>query len=669
MTTPASALDIDSSPEVSPRRSWRTDSSRPTDPPVPELGRTRSSSRRSRRPVTSTQPRPRRGPTDAGTPPSRPADARGRSAPPIPARDRSPLDTERRPTASQAPSRQPSATRDLGRITRTIHQVPASSRASSPHRTRAPPTQCLGPQAPSGPASSPRRSRAAAPQPLRPVPAPVPLAPLPQPGISAPETRSLLRSPSPQPGTSTGLRGTPFQPSLLRGSSESTLTAPTPPRATRRPRSPSPPVQFMGPPPSRRQRSPATVTQRSRPTETLMRTPPRLSPEAFEVPRTPGHFSSPEVDTGLDLTRLHRSLAPDTDSVEDDPEWDRFSTSTVPAPVPPAQLPSADTPLSWIHIVDLVYQSGLLDASALPASPEPVRSVIGGPQQAAKKKVALPPSPLAAASLPSAMRSCWGGNWSSHAQHQPPPPNAALHPGPSTWVPEFRTRFHAGPGMDLRPARLSAREREWAGSAQPPVEHSWLLDIETMARAQLAALSNLEWLFGVYLDSSPRASPVELETVRGFIVRELQHAVNFSGAQIAASTLGRRRAILDPLHNQLSQTTRNWLQLQPVELRTHQGLFGPASALVPDIMRQQPVPRANPPNRRRAGRPQHQQRREPTREPPAPRAPAQTARAPAATYTPTAAAAPAPPRAQNRPRGRGGQQPSARGARGAKQLT
>ena len=173
----------------------------------------------------------------------------------------------------------------------------------------------------------------------------------------------------------------------------------------------------------------------------------------------------------------------------------------------------------------------------------------------------------------------------------------------------------------------------------------------------------------MYLDSSPRASQVELDTVRGFIVRELQHAANFSGAQIAASTLGRRRAILDQLHRQLSQTTRNWLQLQPVGLSTQQGLFWPASALVPDIMRQQPVPRANtqPRDRRRAARPQY--RREATREPPAQAAPAQPTRAPAATYTPTAAAAPAPQRAQNRPRGRGGQQPSARGARGAKQLT
>ena len=658
-------MDGDSSPEVSPRRSWRTDNLRPAAPPDPQPGRTRSSSRRSRRSTASTQPRPRRGHQDSGTPPSRPADTRGRSAPPLPARERSPLvhprDSSRRqrapsPRSTQAPSRQPSAPKpsDLSLLTRTIHQVPSSTRAPSPQRSRAPPTLRSGTQVLPAATASPSRSRAAAPQPLRPLPTPVP-------GVIAQGTRTPPRSPSPQPGTSTGLRGTPFQPYLVRGSSESTLTAPSPSRDYGRPRPPSPKVLFMGPP--------AAVPPRPRPADPPMRTPPRLSPEAFILPRTPGHFSSPEMDQGLDLTRLIRSQIPETDSVGDDePDWDRFSTSTVPAPTQPPQLPNTDTPLSWVHIVDLVYQSGLMDTSALPASPEPVRSVIGGPQQAAKRKVALPPSPLAAASLPSAMRSCWGGNWSSSAQHQPPPPNAALHPGPSTWVPEFRTRFHAGPGLDLRPARLSAREREWAGSAQPPVEHAWLLDIETMARAQLAALSNLEWLFGVYLDSSPRASQVELDTVKGFIVRELQHAVNFSGAQIAASTLGRRRAILDPLQNQLSQTTRNWLQLQPVELRTHQGLFGPASAQVPDLMRQQLAQRPSQPNaRRRAPRPQ--QRREQAREPPAPRAPAQANRAPTATYTPMAAAAPAPPRAQNRSRGRGGQQPSARGARGAKQLT
>ena len=425
----------------------------------------------------------------------------------------------------------------------------------------------------------------------------------------------------------------------------------------------------MGPPPTKTARHTGAIPKRPRPPETLppVHTPPRLLPEVLELPRTPGFYSSPEGDPGLDITRLPRPYPVDTDSVADeDPQWDQYSASTVPA-ASLEQLPSADTPLSWVHVVDLVYRSGFIDTTTLPPSPEPVRSIIGGPQALPKRKQALPPSPLAAASLPAAMRSCWGGTWSSHAQHQPPPPNAALHPGPASWVPEFKYKYHAGPGLDLRPARLSAREKEWAGTAQPPVGHAWLVDIDTMARAQLASLSNLEWLFAIFLDSSPRASPLELDTLRGFIVKELQHATNFSGAQIAAATLGRRQAVLDALQHRLSQTSRNWLQLQPVELRTNNGLFGPASALVPDIMRQQPVPRTNNNNnsRRRAARPQG--RREPAREPRAPQAPPQPARAPAATYTPTAAAAPAPPRAQNRPRGRGGQQPSARGARAPRQ--
>ena len=338
-------------------------------------------------------------------------------------------------------------------------------------------------------------------------------------------------------------------------------------------------------------------------------------------------------------------------------------TSPVRAPLPPAPAPEA--PLGWLDIVELVYQSGLIDTANIPVSPVPVRSVIGGPQATVRRRTALPPSPLASACLPSAMRSCWGGTWSGFATHQPPPPNAALHPGPSAWVPNFQARFHAAPGLDLRPARPSAREREWAGSALPPVDHSWLVDLDTMARAQLAALSNLEWLFGVFVDSSARASPLELDAIKGFIVRELQLAMNFGGAQIAAATLARRQAILDSLQHRLSQTTRNWLQLQPVELRTNAGLFGLASAQVPEILRQQPLPQAPAP-RRRGNR--GQGRRERPREAPAREPAPQPARRPAATYTPAAAAsAPPAPRPQARPRGRGGRQPPARGSQGPKQ--
>ena len=352
------------------------------------------------------------------------------------------------------------------------------------------------------------------------------------------------------------------------------------------------------------------------------------------------------------------------DSTEEDSRWDQFSSVTVAQSIPPApQPPVPEAPLQWTDLVAMIYDSGLIDPATIPETPAPVQSIIGGPQVLERRKTALPPSPLAAAALPAAMRACWGGDWPSYAQHQPPPPNAALHPGPASWVPEFKAKYHAAPGLDLRPARPSAREREWAGTALPPVAHAWLVDIDTMARAQLASLSNLEWLFGVFLDSRQRASPRELDAVRGFIARELQHAMNFGGAQIAAATLGRRQAILDSLQLQLNQTTRNWLQLQPVELRTHQGLFGPASAQVPEIMRQQPVPRPQPPRRRAARGPP---RRDAPREPVAQAAPAAPSRRPAATYTPTAASAPEAEHQPTRTRGRGGRQPSSRGTKGPK---
>lgn len=342
---------------------------------------------------------------------------------------------------------------------------------------------------------------------------------------------------------------------------------------------------------------------------------------------------------------------------ENERPWDQFSDTQ--------DLDSTaaerDAPLTWPHIVQVIYDSGLIDPATLPVSPEPVRSVIGGPVAAEKRRVSLPPSPLTRASLPTAMRSCWGGTWPTSASHQPPPPNAALHPAPATWVPDFRARFHAGPGLDLKPNKLSAREKEWAGTAQPPVDHSWLVDLETMARAQLSSLSNLEWLFGVFMDSQPRATQPELDAIRGFAVRELQNAVFFGGAQIAATTIARRQAILDKLQGTLSQTTRNWLQLQPVELRSHQGLFGPASASVPDIMRQQPV-REPPPRRPAAPRPPA--RKEPAREPAdPPRSEFRAPRRPAATYTPAAAAG---KRKESSAPGRRGRGTSSRGSKASK---
>lgn len=234
------------------------------------------------------------------------------------------------------------------------------------------------------------------------------------------------------------------------------------------------------------------------------------------------------------------------------------------------------------------------------------------------------------------MRSCWGGAWPNSAQHQPPPPNAPLHPGPSKLVPRFKPRFHTGPGFDLKPNKLSAREREWAGSRQPPVDHIWLTDIDVMSRSQLSSLSALEWILGVYFDSVGKASPTQLQALRDFAVKELHQSIDFGGAILASSTLARRKAILDGLGSSLSQNTRNWLQLQPVSLQSSLGMFGPASASVPEIMRQQPVPKQTPaggynrrpqPRATRQDRPRGQARSNASR-----------GRGASSTYTPTAAA-------------------------------
>ena len=533
MTSPASSSrpavidEMDSSPEVSPRRSWRTTSQRPPEFTFQHHGR--SSSLPQPRSSASSHSRSRRVPSPQ--PPPRRSRTRGRSPRPH-TRERSPL---ARPAAT------------------------ATSRVSVHSR--------LGNAAPSpAPARGPVHSRLG-----------TPVIPT-----------------SPQPGTSTGIYRPP--PPLMRipVSSSSTWTAPSPKTAETRPASPEVSARATPARPLLQLQPRTPVPVLPAPPPPVLRTPPRRAVDEsdFELPRTPGNYSSPE----LDLTRHIRLPIADYESTEEDTQWDQFSSVTVAQSVPPVpQVPAPEAPLTWMDLVELVYSSGLIDPSAIPQTPAPVQSLIGGPQAPEKRKSALPPSPLAAACLPAAMRACWGGDWPSYAQHQPPPPNAALHPGPASWVPEFKAKYHAAPGLDLRPARPSAREREWAGTAQPPVAHTWLMDIETMARAQLAALSNLEWLFGVFLDSRRRASPRELDAVRGYIARELQHAMNFGGAQIAASTLGRRQAILDSLQLQLNQTTRNWLQLQLVELRTHQGLFRPDSTQVPEIMHQQPVPRQQPP--------------------------------------------------------------------------
>ena len=188
----------------------------------------------------------------------------------------------------------------------------------------------------------------------------------------------------------------------------------------------------------------------------------------------------------------------------------------------------------------------------------------------------------------------------------------------------------------MKPNRLSAREREWAGSKQPPVDFAWMTDVDTMARAQLSSLSALEWILGVLFDSVDRASPAQLSALKEFAVRELHQSINFGGALLASSTLARRKAILDGLSSVLPQNTRNWLQLQPVGLQSSQGLFGTASAQVPEIIRQlPPPPRPAAPPRRFQPRPAPRERERPR----APyRPPVNRRGRPSATYTPAAAA-------------------------------
>ena len=609
----------DTSPDDSPRRSWRS-SSRASDPPASSSGQSRSARRRRRRSQATSRARSSRDTSPPGESAEVPSSARDRSPTTLSTRGRSP--TSRSDRGRHLADRDRS---DLRAVTRTVvfHD-----------RAQAPSSQ-----------SAARHSD--------------------PPGHSRRSSESTLTASSPalQPGPS-GTQA-PLPPRDLPPAQDLRSQRQPPPAS--RPVVPPPPrdrplIQPLMPPPNSPQeqlRAPAPPG-----------TPPGRAPDDLELPRTPGYFSSPEVESVLDVTRLPRPrhLVQQSPATSDN-QWDRFSTvpETPVRGLPPPPPPVPEAPLSWTDIVELVYQSGLINTADIPASPVPVRSVIGGPQAAAKRRTALPPSPLASACLPAAMRSCWGGPWTGFATHQPPPPNAALHPGPATWVQGFKARYYAAPGLDLRPARPSAREREWTGTHLPPVDHSWVVDLDTMARAQLAALSNLEWLFGIFVDSNARASPLELDAIKGFIVRELQLAMNFGGAQIAAATLARRQAILDSLQHRLSQTTRNWLQLQPVELRTNAGLFGTASAQVPEILRQQPLPQAPAPRRRGLrgqggrGRP-----REAPSQAPAP----QPRRQPAATYTPTAsAAAPAAaaPRPQARPRGRGGRQPPARGSQGPKQ--
>ena len=592
----------ESSPDRSPRRPWRPD---------------RSKSATKRRQGTSSPAR-----RHSASPARHEGPFRARSS--SPPRELSPAERPRRATSSPPGS------------PRQVISPPPVSPGTPPSARRASKSSTKRRRAASSPPGSPPRGISPGDRrsPLPPIQRGSRLVtdPAPSPGVLPfPGTVS-----APKPGGSR-VRPSPL-PSILHGQggrlelTQSTLTATSP--DCHRPAIPRLGLPFAMP---------------GQDSAVPPRTPPRLASPG--IPRTPGYSS----DERPPRARLDCTSQPPVDidlSVPSEAPWDRMSpVSSTRSPTGRGpEDPSQEPPLTWYTIVDTVYASGMVSQQALPASPPPVQSVLGGPPPAKRRRTALPPSPLAAAALDSAMRSCWGGSWPSHLQHQPPPPNAALHPTPSGWVPDFKVRYHAGPGFDLKPARLSAREKEWAGSHQPSVEYSWLNEIDMMARAQLSSVSALEWLLGVLFDSHSRASPAQLQSLREFVSRELTHTANFSGAVIAASTLARRRAILDRL-TALPRTTRNWLQLQPVALDTSQGLFGPASAAVPEILRQQPHPARAAHSQRSAPRASTSYRR-PVEQRAPPSRPG-----PSATYTPSAAREQSAPE----PRPRQSRGPSSKG--------
>ena len=78
-------------------------------------------------------------------------------------------------------------------------------------------------------------------------------------------------------------------------------------------------------------------------------TPPPPGPGDLELPRTPGNYSSPEVEPVLDVTRLPRPRhLPAASPATSDGQWDRWSTAPdTPVRAPPPPPPAQETPLSW----------------------------------------------------------------------------------------------------------------------------------------------------------------------------------------------------------------------------------------------------------------------------------------------------------------------------------
>ena len=212
--------------------------------------------------------------------------------------------------------------------------------------------------------------------------------------------------------------------------------------------------------------------------------------------------------------------------------------------------------------------------------------MIGEPAAPADRPRGLPPAPVVIGAFQAAMEVCWGGSWTNPTYPGPPPAQANTHPGAHAWVREFRPRFHVAPGIDLRPARLSSAEKSWAGTAWPPVEHSWMADVEALGRALVSCMSAADWLLALH-HSSTSASEEQREVLRRMALQELRQATALGASVVTAATLARRHAVLGRLSAQMLPSTRDWLLLQPVTPESSQGLFGQASAIVPDLLRQQ----------------------------------------------------------------------------------
>jgi len=219
------------------------------------------------------------------------------------------------------------------------------------------------------------------------------LAPCP-PMVSA-GPRSSLMPPLPSRYHDTGrprVLGSAGQVGRQSPSVESTLSALSP--------APLPPFDFAPPPLGRIQSLPQQAPA----------TPPRGVHDflqEFRVPVTPGSSPGPHRRAPLDIAGFvpgPMSASPATSSGQW--PWDEFSQSS---PMPSGSV-VAEThpPLAWHHVVDVVYNSGLVDLAHLPVTPAPTQSVIGGPVVPPKRRVALPPAPLALASVDNAVRACWG---------------------------------------------------------------------------------------------------------------------------------------------------------------------------------------------------------------------------------------------------------------------